>query len=114
MSLAGIDPNVANEAEARLNLDAVYTALLTHSTEAHEQWLSGKDVERETKRLSALEQLDKYQHLVLLGDPGSGKSTFVNYVALCMCGQALGKSEADFDLLRSPIPQEEKEKGNSR
>ena len=42
LSLAGVDPKAASsEAEARLNLGAVYTALLTLSPEDHERLVRG-------------------------------------------------------------------------
>jgi formylglycine-generating enzyme required for sulfatase activity len=99
LSLAGIDPKAAGErAEARLNLGAVYTALLTLTPEEHEAetpLMSPQRRERESRRLSALAQLDRHDRLVLLGDPGSGKSTFVNFVALCMAGALLKQAAAD-------------------
>ncbi|MCP4630718.1 MAG: hypothetical protein GY850_45480, partial [bacterium] len=74
LSLTGVDPKAASESEARLNLGAVYTALLTHASEAHEKFERQGIVDRDVKRLSALDQLNSHQRLVLLGDPGSGKS----------------------------------------
>lgn len=111
VSLAGIDPKAASETEARLNLGAVYTALLTLTSEecdhlSREKCLPEKMLRGE-RRLSALAHLDREARLVLLGDPGSGKSTFVNFAALCLAGEALGRDEANLERLREPLPQEE-------
>ncbi len=105
LSLAGVDPKVAiSEKDSQLNLDAVYTALLTLTPEEHENLLQEKLPEKNTRRQSALEQLNKHSRLVLLGDPGSGKSTFVDFVTLCMAGESLGKTEAGLLQLLAPLP----------
>ncbi len=113
LSLSGIDPTVASKAETRLHLDGVYTALLTLTPEMHERFERGEKLEREARRLSALEQFNQHHRLVLLGDPGSGKSTFVNFVALCLAGEALQQQDANLALLTTPLPvekEDEKEK----
>ncbi len=114
LSLAGVDPKVASESETRLDLGAVYTALLTLETEAHERLGRGDLPDREPRRLSALAQLNQHPRLVLLGDPGSGKSTFVNFVAMCLAGEALGHDRANLALLTAPLPGEEGEDGEER
>ncbi len=105
LSLAGVDPKAASdETEARLHLGAVYTALLTTSLEAAEYAAQEQPVQHAERQISAIAQLNRHRRLVLLGDPGSGKSTFVNFVALCLAGEGLGKSHINLSLLTAPLP----------
>jgi formylglycine-generating enzyme required for sulfatase activity/tetratricopeptide (TPR) repeat protein len=122
LQLSGVDPKSASEAQANLSLSAVYTALLTQTIETPIRWSKGRlqknedsQIENETLRregyqLSALDLLNRFHCLVLLGDPGSGKSTFVNFVALCLAGEALGHPEANLKLLTAPLPEDDDER----
>ncbi len=105
LSLAGVDPKAASdEAEARLHLGAVYTALLTTSQEAAEYAAQEQPTQHAERQISAIAQLNRHRRLVLLGDPGSGKSTFINFVALCLAGEGLGESYINLGLLTAPLP----------
>ncbi len=107
LNLAGVDPKVvSNRQESQLNLDAVYTALGTLTPEEHDKMLRAEISERKTGHQSALAQLNSHRKLVLMGDPGSGKSTFVNFVALCLAGEDLASQEANITLLTKPLPEE--------
>jgi predicted ATPase len=102
--LAGIDPKVAESSREPLQLRAVYTALLTQSSEESSRDLAAREHPR---RLSALDQLNRHPRLVLLGDPGGGKSTFVDFVTLCLAGALLNDAQANLDRLTAPLPDEE-------
>ena len=110
LSLSGVDPKtVTSKNESQLKLDAVYTALLTLTPEGQENLHKEQTPDRATRRQSTLEQLNQHSRLALLGDPGSGKSTFVNFVALCFCGGPLNEKRTNLDLLKSPLPGEGEE-----
>lgn len=115
LPLAGIDPKAIGETGSRLQLGAVYTALLTKSSEGlgkdgvGEAILGGLMGHKDHRPLSAVAQLNAHPHLVLLGEPGGGKSTFVNFVILCTAGQLLGDANYNLALLTAPLPTEPKE-----
>ncbi|MDS4022048.1 MAG: SUMF1/EgtB/PvdO family nonheme iron enzyme [Candidatus Competibacter sp.] len=113
-------PLLAGESGKPVQLSSVYTALLTQSRDPDQatphaasdpaRFLS----DRAAARQSALEALDKEQYLVLLGGPGSGKTTFLNFVALCLAGERLGLATANLKLLRTPIPPEPDDYGSKK
>jgi len=107
LPLAGVDPKAASdERGGELQLAAVYTALLTRQPEEATFSKAPGFREGKTRYLSALEMLNREAYLVLLGEPGSGKSTFVNFVALCLAGEALSSDDANLAVLTAPLPAE--------
>ncbi len=107
--LAGVDrKGIREETRHELELAAVYTALMTESRDVTVHLGSPRD--SESKPVSALAMLNRVERLALLGDPGSGKSTFVHFLALCMAGELLGQPEANLKVLRAPVPVEDEAK----
>jgi len=116
LMLSGVVRQSAGEAETRMNLSAVYTALLTQSASEEIAELPEKVLHIRpladmavNKRMSVVEQMNRLKRMVLLGDPGSGKTTFVNFVALSMAGELLGRGDANLKALTQPLPQNQDE-----
>ncbi|MBP8948287.1 MAG: SUMF1/EgtB/PvdO family nonheme iron enzyme [Candidatus Promineofilum sp.] len=106
LTLGGVDPQAKGDAETRLELAAVYTALLTGTPRDERMGEPGAGQAGRERRLarSAVEELNRHPRLVLMGDPGSGKSTFAGFAALCLSGEALADPAANLDLLTAPLP----------
>jgi formylglycine-generating enzyme required for sulfatase activity len=117
LKLTTIDIKVASGGRevAELELDAVFTDLDVLESErgdvmAVAKRRSASKPAAEVKRLPAMAALSRYPKLVLLGDAGSGKSTLVNFVALCLAGDGLGSPEVDLERLgktwklQGPVP----------
>lgn len=110
--LTGIDPKAASrKSDACLPLSAIYPALLTYSSAGQELMKMGGGERAE--RRSALSLLNEQKRLVLLGAPGSGKSTFVNFVTLCLAGALVNDTCANLALLTSPLPDDEGNDGET-
>ena len=114
LSLEGIDPKAAScEPDACLSLGAVYTALMTQGA-GEESVRKHRGGMPDEARQSALGMLNEHRHVVLLGDPGGGKSTFINFVTWCMAGDLIGHEDANMDLLTKPVPTDDGEDDEKR
>ena len=58
--------------------------------------------EHKSPRQSATAFLSEHRRVSLLGDPGSGKSTFANFLALVLAGEWLRREKADLQNLDLP------------
>lgn len=113
----GLARLVVDEVTQKLGLASVYTGLLTNGrlpgaigdVGAATQLLRTGAADRVLfgELVSAVALLDAYPRLVLLGAPGCGKSSFVNLVALCLAGEALGSPTTGLGLLTAPLPTDE-------
>lgn len=100
----------AGRGSDHVRLSSVYTALLTQRGKGDEQGMDAALRRAHRASQSALEVLDAERRLVLLGGPGSGKTTFAAILALSMAGELLG-TEAGPNLatLTAPLPKEDDE-----
>jgi len=97
LPLRGVDLGASDPtgAQQRFDLARVYVDLdtRTHVAVSREERRKREPAmpgeERETRPLKALEATIANRRLVLLGDPGSGKSTFLSHLALCLAGHGL-------------------------
>ena len=101
LPLTFINPRVVDQVHQQtLDLLPLYVALNTRTLVPvdekqlkAEKWggrpsaIAASD--KPVRPLSALEVAARERLMVLLGDPGSGKSTFTNYLALCLAGGRL-------------------------
>ena len=95
---------VANEAVHRFRIDQLYTPLTTvlASTEDRKKLEQALPEQRVIPLQRALEN----KRLVLVGDPGAGKSTFLRRIAFAACETLLGRNPLAADELipRKPCP----------
>jgi hypothetical protein len=97
ISLRGLDLGASDPTGTpqRFDLTQVYVDLLTTTqvpqdkTTRRGRRQATLPAERETRPLGALEAVAGQRRLVLLGDPGSGKSTCLTHLALCLAAHPL-------------------------
>ncbi|MBZ0283667.1 MAG: SUMF1/EgtB/PvdO family nonheme iron enzyme [Anaerolineae bacterium] len=109
--LKALNPRDASSDAKPITVEQVYTPLDTRHIVTRDETtgriLASHEIEEmkrddeESKKLqqtpmTAMEAASMLPQLVLLGDPGSGKSTFVNFLALCLSGHLI---DSDGDWL---------------
>jgi predicted NACHT family NTPase len=107
LKMTTIDTKAVTRPEAtELDLHAVFTeldvydAMRDRDREAmSKRSMSPDEMVSDERRLPATAALSRYPRLVLLGDPGSGKSTLVNFVTLCLAGDWLRQPHANVGRL---------------
>lgn len=116
LPLRGIDVGASDPSggQQRLELAQVYVNLDTtsHAEAFLDQNKKSKSQGRQNSEegktcpLSVLEATIKNRHLVVMGDPGSGKSTFFNFLALCLAAHQIEPHAQWFSRLAN-WPQQE-------
>ncbi|GBF81416.1 NACHT domain-containing protein [Aphanothece sacrum] len=100
-------------------LDQIYTTVKILPEPTHQRWLEVVDLQQgknstqrfsvkgtNPKAVSGLEIINKYNKLMILGKPGAGKTTFLQYIALqCSKGKYKGDLIPCFIQLRSWLEQ---------
>jgi len=108
MRLVGLDPQASDPSRGGLTLESLYISLNTTATVDKKGKKKGGEqpqediLNREENRpLGALEALfeEKNRRMVLLGLPGTGKSTFARYLALRMAQAETDRSQNIQELL---------------
>jgi hypothetical protein len=81
---------VANESVHRIRIDQLYTPLTTVLASGEPRKREEQMLERQ--RPVPLQEALSNRRVVLVGDPGAGKSTFLRRIAFATCETLLGKS----------------------
>jgi formylglycine-generating enzyme required for sulfatase activity/class 3 adenylate cyclase len=107
LKLTTIDLKAVGSREAaELDLAAVFTDLdVQDASDVEGEALRGRrarDLPRNrrasphgTGRLPVVAAISRHRKVVIFGDPGAGKSTLMNFLALCLAGEGLGHREVN-------------------
>jgi formylglycine-generating enzyme required for sulfatase activity len=99
VSLEGVDLKVAADPKAQIQLDQIYTQLLSVRQEVASSTNQGNEQLGPGTNTSILSEINRHNRIVVLGDPGGGKSTLVNFLALCITGEALDRADVNMKRL---------------
>jgi len=93
LKLDVIDEKNTVDSAAQLRLGAVYTNLLVNRTD------DGQYLLRSNSPPSAAAFASRHARAVILGRPGAGKTTFTDFLCLCIAGQLTQNAEVNLTLL---------------
>jgi formylglycine-generating enzyme required for sulfatase activity len=101
LDLSGLDRRaVSDQEQAHLQLAAIYTALDVRYTSSEPvDDFEDAIATAPNQRQSVLAFVNEVQYAALLGEAGSGKTTFVNYLALSLAGELLGLPQVNLARL---------------
>lgn len=92
LSMEAVDKTATRPDAAKVALNKVFTQVDVLRPLAHDEKTEpARQQDPEERREPAIAVIGDpaHKYLVLLGQPGSGKSTLVDYIALCLAGQVL-------------------------
>jgi DNA polymerase III delta prime subunit len=100
IKLQGISSGAGESLEATGRpIESIYTPLRAREPRRAAEGLAHEELRTEETRLSDL--LPRVRHLLFVGDPGSGKTTFLHLVACMLARDVLGKSPPEGRSFRS-------------
>jgi hypothetical protein len=99
LKLDVIDEKNTVDAAAQLRLGAVYTNLLVTAADEELAGSPEEMLKKERKPLSAAAFASRHACAVILGMPGAGKTTFTDFLCLCIAGEIRKRPEANLALL---------------
>ena len=96
LPLRGIDMEVSDPSSggSKLNLSSIYVDLYTKTRIEKDTASQKKSQKDKPEFLRILQASAIHRHIVVLGDPGSGKSTFVNHLCVCLAAYGLEQNES--------------------
>jgi formylglycine-generating enzyme required for sulfatase activity len=100
LSMADVHRRAQQKPWEKLPIDAIFTTLDVAATgmeRTGRKWgfLGQVGLDEPGQREPALAAISREKRLVLLGQPGSGKSTLVSFIAYCLAGEALAQAGVD-------------------
>ena len=117
LPMRGVDVGASDpqQGQRQLDLDRVYVALKTKTMRHEEEELQARrrrtrEDEEAPQPLSVLQVVSETMRCAVLGDPGSGKSSFVGFLGLCLALDHLEPEAGwrerlvDWSVKTSPVP----------